>query len=119
MKRTWTKTGEKFIGTPIDDGLLYGRDAVVRAIKKLEWKALPQTMSMTEGFGIRAAIEQLKIPKPSHVASSHELAPYGFYGIRAHYPKGDAEIFLVDTGTEIVCVCSDFEPKGAVTANTL
>ena len=110
--RTWTKVGEALVGSPIDEGTILGRDMVCRAIDRLQWLEIPKDgtleVAAMPGLGIKEAIKELKIPKVSHIAISSALAPYGFYGIRAHYKNGDAEIFLVDAGSHITPVCTDF-----------
>jgi hypothetical protein len=113
--RTWTKVGTEVVGAPLDEGCIIDRSAVVRAIGSLEWQEIPKGGKLEApampGLGISAAIKQLRIPKVSHVAWSSELAPYGFYGIRGHYKNGDAEIFIVDMGTHLTPVCTEFTPK--------
>jgi hypothetical protein len=105
MARNWTKVGAD-----------HSRTAVERAILTLEWREIPKEGTleapMGPGEGIKAAIRELKIPRVSHVAWSNQMAPYGFYGIRGHYPNGDAEVYIVDEGTHLSPVCSDFHPKG-------
>lgn len=103
MQRTWTQVGKA-----------HNRATVERAITSIEWLEIPKggtlEAPMMPGEGIKAAIQQLRIPKVSHVAWSSELAPYGFYAIRGHYANGDAEVYIVDMGTHLVPVCSDFHP---------
>lgn len=110
--RTWTKVGERLIGTALDEGVIFDRAAIVRAIRSLEWQEIPKGGTLSapamQGLNISAAIKDLKIPKVSHVAWTNELAPYGFYGIRGHYANGDAEIYIMDSGTVLTPVCTDF-----------
>lgn len=102
MQRNWTQNGEK-------EG--FERSKIEAAIFSLEWQALPVELGMMPGEGIKAAIKELRIPRVSHVAVSSELAPYGFYGIRAQYSNGRAEIFIADMGTYLCPIVSDFYPK--------
>jgi hypothetical protein len=106
MNRTWTETGKK-------EG--FDRARVEAAIESINWREIPKGRSveapMMPGEGIKAAIQQLRIPKVSHIAWSSELAPYGFYGIRGHYSNGDAEIYIADMGTHLTPLCSDFHSK--------
>lgn len=104
MQRNWTTIGASELNI--------SRARVESAIASLEWKPLPVTMGACQGMGIDACIHQLNIPKVSHVAESLQFAPYGFYGIRAHYSNGDADVYVVDRGSDIIPVCSDFTPKG-------
>jgi hypothetical protein len=101
MKRTWTTVGKDFERIIVDV-----------AIRHLDWQEIPKGGHLEApampGLGIKAAIRELHIPKVSHVAWSSHLAPYGFYGIRGHYTNGDAEVYIVDLGTHLVPVCSDF-----------
>lgn len=110
--RTWTKVGERLIGTALDEGVIFDRAAIVRAINGLKWQEIPKGGTISapamQGLNISAAIKDLKIPKVSHVAWSPALAPYGFYGIRGHYANGDAEVYIMDTGTLLTPVCTDF-----------
>lgn len=100
--RNWTQIGQA-------EGFSKGR--IEAAILNMEWTTIPKTMPMSQGLGIKAAIKELRIPKVSHIADSNQLAPYGFYGIRAHYANGDADIYIVDRGSDLIPVCSDFTPK--------
>jgi hypothetical protein len=121
--RTWTKVGEDLVGSPIDDETILDRGAVCRAIDRLQWMEIPKEgtleVAMMPGLGIKESIKELRIPKVSHIAISSALAPYGFYGIRAHYKNGDAEIFLIDVGSNITPVCTDFTPKEKENATTV
>jgi hypothetical protein len=117
--RTWTKVGEDVVGSPVDEGTILGRDQVKRAIDNMVWMSLPVEVGAMPGLNISQAIEELRVPKVSHIAVSSDLAPYGFYGIRAHYKNGDADIFLVDSGSELTPVCTDFTPKEKENAPTI
>jgi len=98
-----------------EDGANLSRAAVERAIRTIEWREIPKGGSLEApampGLGIKAAIQELRIPKVSHIAWSNQLAPYGFYGIRGHYSNGDAEVYIIDAGDHLTPVCSDFTPK--------
>lgn len=100
MKRTWTSVGKKHTE---------GREAEIgEMFNQLKWQKIPCTMAAMPREGIKVAIKELRLPKVSHVASSHELAPYGLMGIKAHYKNGDAIIYIVDEGCSIVVIASDF-----------
>ena len=108
MERTWTQVGHDHNGTDEQKALLGGM------FDRLEWLELAPagiTMAMMPGEAIKAAIVELNLPKVSHVATSHEMAPYGLIGIRAHYANGRANAYLVDEGGHLVVLCSDFYPK--------
>lgn len=108
MERTWTSVGSDHNG---DDSK---RARLAAIFDRLEWQELkPDTVeAMMPALGIRAAIEELRIPKVSHYAISNELAPYGLYAIRGHYKNGRADIFLCDEGSSMVVLASDFYPEG-------
>jgi hypothetical protein len=117
-QQNWTKTGEEFIGKPVDPaewpGLILARDMVVKAIENLKWEEVPNTgleMDIGSAMAIEAAIRDYKIPRVSHVATSNDLAPWGFYGIRGHYTNGVAEIYIMDMGSQLATVRSDFTPN--------
>ena len=113
MTRTYTNIGTTYNGT---DHL---KAKLTAAITDLDWQPLKGGLSvaMMPGEGIKSCIKELKIPKVSHIAISHELAPYGLYGIRGHYKNGDAQIYVVDEGCSIVVVASDFWPKEQATVS--
>lgn len=100
MKRTWTNVGK---------GHTEGKEEeIAEMINRLEWKPIPCDMPAGPGLGIKEVIKQCRIPKVSEVAYSHELAPYGLMGVKAHYKNGDANIYMVDEGCNIVIIASDF-----------
>ena len=105
MTRPWPR-----IGTPHSQH----HEARLGAIfARLAWHPLtPETEEAAmPALGIRAAIRELRLPKVSHYAIGHELAPYGLYGIRAHYRNGTAEVYLVDEGSQMLVLASDFSPS--------
>ena len=103
MKRTFTEVGKEHSE---------GKEAELAGMfDRLDWQPIPCDMAAMPGLGIKEVIKQLHIPKVSHVASSHELAPYGLMGIRAHYKNGSAQIYMADEGTGIVILASDFWPN--------
>ena len=100
MKRTYTQTGKRYTE---------GKKTELNGMfKRLKWQAIPCEMAAMPGMGIKEVIKQLHIPKVSHVSASHELAPYGLMGIKAHYKNGDAIIYIIDTGCECIVLASDF-----------
>ena len=100
MKRTFTQVGKEH--TEDKEAEIGGM------IDRLNWQAIPCEMGMMPGEAIKNVIKELRIPKVSHVAASHEMAPYGLLGIKAHYKNGDANIYLVDEGCATVVIASDF-----------
>lgn len=110
MNINWTQTGAPVMQ---DEGI--SREHVQAVIDRLEWQEIPKNgtleVAMGPGLAIKAAIKEFHMPKVSHVAVANDLAPYGFYGIRAHYSNGDVDVFILDLGTELVALRSDFTPK--------
>ena len=102
MERTWTRVGKEHTeGKEVE---------LAQVFNRMEWHNLPYTMGAMPGMGIKEAIKQLRIPGVHQVSCSNELAPYGLMGIKAHYQNGDATIYLVDEGTGVVPIASDFYP---------
>ena len=79
---------------------------IEKICREIEWYKLPCTMAFCPGETIKTMIKENRIPKVSHVANSHLLAPYGLVGIRAQYKNADVEIFAVDEGTHISTLCA-------------
>jgi hypothetical protein len=116
LPRNWTTAGERLIGHPLDDTHIFTRDMVGRAIDRLEWIEIPKSGKIpwpgfSEGYAISAAIRDFGLNRATHIATSRELAPYGFFAVRNIYPNGTAEIFVMDSGTSLTVVCTDFAAK--------
>lgn len=114
--RTWTQVGAAdVIGKRLEGGGRVTRPAVERAIEALSWIDVPESdelsLSMIPGEGIKAAIKELRIPKVTQIAISHDLAPYGLYAIEGNYKNGRAVVYVVDLGSNLIPVASDFYPK--------
>lgn len=105
MERNWTTTGAAYNGTDEQ------RERLGRIFDSLQWQEIPCTLPMMQGEAIKAAIRELRLPKASHVADSHELAPYGLVAIRCHYKNGDAQVYILDEGVRLVVLASDFWPN--------
>jgi hypothetical protein len=107
MERNWTSVGAEHNGTDSQ------RVRLAAMFDRLEWKPIVagEQVAMMPALGIRAAIDELRIPKASHYAISNEMAPYGLYGIWGHYKNGCAEVYVCDEGTRLVVLASDFHPN--------
>jgi hypothetical protein len=81
------------------------QDAIKGYCETIEWQELPCKMSFAGGFAIKQIIKEQRIPNVSHVAESHQMAPYGLIGIRASYKNADVEIFAVDEGVSLSPIC--------------
>ncbi len=103
MKRTFTQVGKEH-----SEGKEEELDAM---FERLEWPSIPCTLPMCLGLGLKEVIKELRIPKVDQVAYSHELAPYGLMGLKAHYRNGDATVYMIDEGDIITILASDFFPK--------
>lgn len=102
MQRTWTKVGEEYSKGK--------QEQIAEFIKRLEWQTLPCEMGMMPGDGIKAAIAKFRIPHVSQVAVSSEMAPLGLYAVEGKYKNGRARLYMVDAGTEITPIATDFFP---------
>jgi hypothetical protein len=105
---------------------------VEEQIEALEWHELPDDGALSAPFmpgeAIKAAIAQLRLPKVSRIAWNGALAFHddpeqdgeypGLCGIEANYRNGRARVYIVDNGTEILPVVSDFWPKVPADAGT-
>lgn len=102
MERTWTQVGEEETQGK--------RTRYARMIERLKWQALPlKKVGMMPAECIKTAIRELRLPKVSHIAITNEAAPYGLYGIRAHYSNGMAQVYILDRGSDALPIASDFE----------
>jgi hypothetical protein len=111
MRIDWTNIGARFtegkrdrivaITNEIDAATApVGQDGCWLRVPKPGEPAL--SVGMMPGEGIKAAIRELRLPKVTHIAISAALAPFGLYGMRAHY-KGDqqVDVWVVDDGCGI------------------
>lgn len=121
MKRTWTQTGAEY--TSGDD-----RERVERAIEALQWEPVAGSKPMMPALGISEAIKQLRLPKVTQIAISGAsldypdgddgIAYYALYGIECNYADGRCRVYLLDEGSKLTVLASDFWPRDreAVTA---
>lgn len=105
MKTDWMQNANEHNGTDEQKAIIQ------KAAADLEWIGMPKkgeslSLPMMPGEGIKGAIKELKIPRVSHIAISHDLAPYGFYGIRASYTNANVEVFLIDAGCYLAPLCA-------------
>ncbi len=106
MDLSWTTVGEDVIGLTLDDDSTITREAILAAIDGLEWVDFAGSFPASPGLAIKGCITELRIPKVSRVAISHDLAPFGLYGIEGHYTNGTAHVFVVDLGSNLLPVAS-------------
>ena len=116
MKIDWMETGKHHADT--DDK----RDALKAAADGLKWIDTTgggkTTLPFCQGQGIGEVIRQLNIPRVCAVGYTHEMAPFGLYGIRAKYKQGFVDLFVMDEGSEIkpVFAVCHWEEKKEVAA---
>lgn len=119
MTRTWTTVGAEYT-----DGAR--RTDVLAAIDSLTWvKARANmTLGFMQGAAIKTAIRELDLPDVTLIAHNGvvEWPPpngdadgeaYAVYGIEANYRNGRARVYVLDTGTSLIPVASDFWPEEA------
>jgi hypothetical protein len=112
-QRTWTDVGSDFT-TP------ERRPDVLRAIGTLRWRTLARCRALPafQGSAIQIGVRALGLPNVSALALSGlhstlhlESADYAVYGIEAHYANGRARLYVLDRGTVLVPLVSDFWPS--------
>ena len=91
------------------------RAKILEAVKEVEWFNMPAkgealSLPMMPGEGIKAAIREFRIPKVSRVGHGRALAPYGLIAIEGNYSNGQAQIYLMDSGIELIPLFTDFSP---------
>lgn len=96
----YTKIGVDFNNTD-------KREALASAIYRLEFKPITkgEQVAFAPGEAIKKAIKEFNIPAIEY-AISHELSPYGLYGIKGNYKNGIHKIYFIDTGCEVIPVAS-------------
>lgn len=95
----WFNVGDQYYG-----GVQHEYEAMCR---RVTWERLPVDLPMIPGEAIKDLIKEFKIPKVSHVAHSHELAPYGLIAVRGHYQNaGEVDVFAVWDGCSITPICA-------------
>jgi len=102
----WTTVGESVIDLELEDCTPITREVLLAAIDGLVWRDFAGDLAAIPGLAIKGCIDDLRIPRVSRVSISHDLAPYGLYGIEGNYTNGTAHVFIVDLGSLLVPVCS-------------
>lgn len=100
----WTE-----VGKPHAEGR---HPEIERAINAFQWQPVPGKddpplqLPMAPGLALKEIIKEFRL-KATHVAISHDLAPCGFYGVRASYAGGVvAEVYVLDLGHECIPLAS-------------
>lgn len=109
MERTWTTKGE-VLGNV--------RPQIEAAIDRIDWRELVGEWPMAPGEAIKAVIKQVRIPNADQAGISTGLIScrYALYGIQGHYRNGRARAYVVDRGSDLVIVASDFWANEPATA---
>lgn len=103
MKVDWFEVGK--------DHWEGNQEKIKSACERMEWHELPYTMAFMPGEAIKTLIKEFHLPKVSHVSDSHEMAPYGLVGVRAHFKNADVDFFAVDEGSHISSLCAFVNEK--------
>ena len=111
MRIDWFQVGKDHWGG--------NQERLVNICESAEWQSLPCDIAMMPGEAIKSAIKELNIPKVSHVATLHDLAPFSLCGIRSKYKNADVDIFIVDEGTHISPLCAFVTEKPLCTLLTV
>lgn len=109
--RTWTTVGRKHTRTKTQRGF------VAAAIGKLEWQPVPlvDRVPFAAAYALKAAITEFRIPKVSAIAVDGPVIEnrYGIYGIEGNFVNGRARVYLLDRGSDLVPLATDYYAKGA------
>jgi hypothetical protein len=81
-------------------------EKVLAIIGRMQWQSLPCDFPFAQGELVKAAVRQFHIPMVTHVADSHEMAPFGLVGIRARYKNADVDLVVLDEGDSSVPLCA-------------
>lgn len=112
-QRTWTRVGSDFT-TP------ERRPDVLRAIGTLRWRTVAGCRSLPafQASAIAIGVQALGLQNVSALALSglHSPLPwqeeeYSVYGIESQYANGRARLYVLDRGTVLVPLVSDFWPS--------
>ncbi len=102
--RHWTD-----IGTPNVEAL-GGQAQISAAIERIVWHPVGTPAPFSQGYAIRAAIQEFRMPRVTQWGDTHALAPYGLLGVEALYRNGRVRLYLLDTGSDAVPLCTDLLP---------
>ena len=113
MERNWTNIGSEYNSTPEQ------RKKLSAIFEVLEWETVTPdglTWPMMPALALEEAIKELRLPKVSAVAQSNAMAPYGLIAARCKYTNGMAEVYIVDEGSTLKVLASDFYPDESALA---
>jgi len=103
---TYTKVGES-----------YSKDDIDNAILRTSWETFRiSDLPFMQGEAIKAVVSQCNIPLKGikrmdlHNVISKDGEQHGFFALDVIYANGRAQIYIADSGYEVVIVASNFEP---------
>ena len=99
-KVDWTEIGKEYT----ED-----KTRVNEMIDRMEWEYdfVGKDVPAMPGLAINMLIKEMRLPKVTSVSyKSHELAPYGLYGIEANYKDARVRLIVVDEGSACVPICA-------------
>ena len=124
MQWNWTDIGKEYVGSkdrPATETSKprWTQETVKAAIRNITWHDVPTdgtvvSLPMMPGEGIKSMIKEFHIPKVSRVGYAHDLAPYGLLAVEGNYANGTAQIYAVDSGTELIPLVTTLTPKTGV-----
>ena len=76
----------------------------------LAWQPFPCTLSFSEGYVVKAFLEQMAVQQILEVEVSSRLAPYGLLGLHCQYANGRAKVYILDRGDDAIFLATDFWP---------
>lgn len=101
----WTQIGREHTAT--DDQ----RARVQREIDRMDWQTLPARLPMSQGMAIQRATQEYGPAGIGRVSINAGIGPMALLGIEKCYVNGLARIYLLDDGTDVTPLRSDFWPK--------
>lgn len=111
--RTWTEVG-KAAPERLEGGCRLTPATVAAAIEAMTWQPVPTgtealELPMVPALAVERLVSELRLPKVTAISvDSADLAPFGLYGIEANYSNGRARLYVLDLGSVLTPLASDF-----------
>ena len=90
------------------------KERIQDIIDRMDWDYdfRGKSVAMTAGLAINEIIKEMKMPRVTAVSyNSHEMAPFGIYGIEANYKNARIRLIVVDEGSCCNPICTLVWPK--------
>jgi len=117
-RRDWTQIGRAYYEPATAEGIegegAATREKVAAALDAMDWQPVPCEVAFMPGEAIKAMVRECRIPRVSHVAISHDLAPCGLVAVFGHYKNADVKVYAVDKGTSTVILAMDVYEKAGL-----